>query len=102
MRLVQGIFCWLNNPMSDRPIKLAKVADMIGRSLPWIYRNIRTLQADHGFPKPLPVIRLYDPLAIEQWVAKQRGEVSPAAAVSGQPPIDWAAVLDERAAGLAG
>lgn len=27
---------------------------MLGRSTDWFYRNRRSLEAEHGFPKPLP------------------------------------------------
>ena len=89
--------------MVDTPIPLAGVALRLGRSLKWVHRNIRTLRDRHGFPKPLPGVGLYDPAAIDAWMARQRGA---APVVSGvvtmeTQPVDYAALLDARAAGLA-
>lgn len=52
--------------------------DVFGRRaknpLDWFYRNRRRLEAEHGFPKPLPGLGelWYDPEAIEAWLAARR------------------------------
>ena len=68
-----------------------------------LYRTIRVLRTQHGFPQPVPGLgSLYDPLAIDAWLARQRaaslppGAAQPAAEPDG---IDgWQAELDRRAA----
>jgi predicted DNA-binding transcriptional regulator AlpA len=38
------------------------------------HRRRRALEADHGFPEPVPGLGLrWDPAAIEAWLARRRG-----------------------------
>ena len=86
----------------DRPIPLSGVAELLGRSLNWTHRHIRSLRDKHGFPKPLPGVGLYDPVAIRAWKLGQQG--GSVAKVSGNAldlvEVDWGALLDARAAEL--
>ena len=81
-----------------RPIPLSGVAEELGRSLGWLHRHIRELREKHGFPRPLQGIGLYDPLAIDAWIARQRAEAAPQSpAADGPAADDWGAILDRRA-----
>lgn len=46
---------------------LKEVAWALDVELTWLHRHIARLRRDHGFPKPLPVFRKYDPASIEAW-----------------------------------
>lgn len=52
--------------------------DVFGRRhsnpVDWFYRNRARLEAEHGFPRPIPGLRelWYDPEAIEAWLAARR------------------------------
>jgi predicted DNA-binding transcriptional regulator AlpA len=47
-----------------------RVAHRLGRSRSWFYANKAALERA-GFPSPLPIIRRWDPKAIDEWVAGQ-------------------------------
>lgn len=89
----------------NKPITLREVADRLGRSLEWMYRNVAKLRRDQRFPSPVPGLGgLYDPLAIDDWLAYWRTQ-QPAAVAAGAPAAgdangepDWAAIMDARAA----
>lgn len=54
----------------DRPretLSTAEAAAALGISLDRFSHVVKRWQRDHGFPKPLPLIRRYDPLAIKAW-----------------------------------
>lgn len=93
---------------SDTPVPLAGLAPLLGRSKLWVERNIKTLRDKHGFPRPLPVVGLYDPAAVRAWKDRQANIGAelrvPAAWPKDLVPadIDWAAELDSRAVGLGG
>ena len=82
---------------SRRCVSLKGVADILGVSIDWMHRHVRELRDKHGFPQPLPVLRRYDPIAIEAWLDCQRRAAAVAAEVE---PDDWAARLDARAKGF--
>lgn len=89
---------------ADKPLTLDQVGDRFGKSHKWMKNNISRLRRDHGFPNRIPGFgNAYDPLAIEQWLAKQREPKSDV--VTGSTAVvvetDWAAILDARAAALA-
>lgn len=62
--------------MVMQSMTLNEVAEKVFRTAPdWFYRNRRRLEDEHGFPRPLPgrgKPMLYDPLAIEAWLAARR------------------------------
>lgn len=86
--------------MLDSPVwRLADLAARLGHSYSWMRQNIRRLQRAHGFPGTIPGCgNVYDPLAVEAWLARQRDHVV-AQSVDTSPP-DWATILDQRAAAL--
>lgn len=52
------------------------LARLLGRSLAWWDKNRARLYA-LGFPQPVPGMgKRWDPVAIENWLAQQRGELS--------------------------
>ena len=82
---------------------LSQAADALGLTVPGFCRRRARLEAA-GFPRPLPGLRRrYDPLAIQGWLARLRGDdpATPEAA----PPFDSDAALkaelDRRALTLA-
>lgn len=85
----------------------AGVATLLGRPTEWFYRNREALEAE-GFPRRLPVVRLWERAAVEAWLARQRPpELQPAELrTPAQPtPDNSDSVRDklrERAARLAG
>jgi hypothetical protein len=88
-------------------ITFAQVAERLGVPLERLYRVHRTLREEHGFPRHVPGLsRLWDPQAIDAWLARQRGESisvgGTAEREAGQQLDDWAAVLDQRAAAMGG
>lgn len=78
----------------------AEVATKLGISLAR-FRAIRRRLRAAGFPDPLPALRdRYDPLAIEGWLARIRGDIGSqpgTAAVGGADEVDYGAILDRRA-----
>jgi predicted DNA-binding transcriptional regulator AlpA len=80
-----------------RPLLTARdVAALLGVTVSYWYRRRRALEAA-GFPPPVPALgNRWDPVAIERWLAAQRGEAL-------AEPADWeqrlAARLDTPAAG---
>lgn len=89
--------------MTDKPLTLSEVAARFGKSYDWMQRNAKKLRATHGFPAPIPGFgQVYDPLAIEQWLARQR-DPAPKSDVTEPELTDdyWATTLDERALTLA-
>lgn len=92
--------------MTEAPLTLAQVAKRFGKSRIWMYRHMRDLAANHGFPPPIPGFgRVWDPRAIEAWLEAQRAPKPPIAAAPDAaavaPELDWAEILDQRAAALA-
>lgn len=89
--------------MTDRLMTAQDVADLFHQPLDWFRRNVARLRRDHGFPAPIRGFRgLYDPRAIDTWLAAQRGERPSRAAVEEAAPArDWDALLDQRALNLA-
>lgn len=82
---------------TDRPPRLvwtaAETAHAMGLSLQRFYERVKTLQREHGFPRPLHGLRNYDPVAVRDWIAAQR---PPSDGVPGADrPLDL--VLIERA-----
>jgi hypothetical protein len=81
----------------------AEVAGALGLSREWFERHRGALQAEHGFPAPLPGIRprRWSADRVQGWIndppAGDAGNDNNAGAVDG-----WAAELDRRAAELAG
>lgn len=53
----------------------AQVAEALGRSLDWFYRNRPTLERGHGFPMPLPMPGhpRWDARAVEDWKRRDSG-----------------------------
>jgi predicted DNA-binding transcriptional regulator AlpA len=58
-----------------RPLLTARdVAALLGVTVSYWYRRRRALEAA-GFPPPVPALgNRWDPVAIERWLAAQRGE----------------------------
>ena len=88
-----------------------EVAEAMGVSSDWLYRHKRILET-RGFPRPVPVIGRYDPLAIQRWQDAQIGTpvapvppasppVAAAAPETTRPDDDFDAELDARAAAIA-
>ena len=80
---------------------LPQAAEALGLTVPGFCRRRAQLEAS-GFPRPLPGLRRrYDPLAIQGWLARLRGE--PAHSVTPEDHGDAAlqAELDRRALTLA-
>lgn len=85
--------------MSGGPL-LARgaVARLLGLTTPRFLRLRGRLEAEQGFPPPVPGLALrWDPRAIEDWLAARRA--APAAAASeSSPALDaWEATLAARA-----
>lgn len=60
---------------APRLLTVAQVAARLGIATETLYRTIRRLRDDHGFPRPLPGLsHRYDPLAIDAWIARWRAE----------------------------
>lgn len=86
------------------------LAQRLGVSVQRLYRQHRELREQHGFPPPVAGMgRLWDPRAIENWLASQRGEAVPIGTLlPPEPPeleavvIDWKTELDRRAAAMGG
>lgn len=89
--------------MTDRLLTAQDVADLFRQPLDWFKRNVARLRRDHGFPAAIPGFRgLYDPAAIDAWLAAQRGVRPAPEAVEGAPAArDWDALLDRRALDMA-
>jgi len=91
---------------ADRLLRLGDVAYRLNVSIGWLQRNTVRLREQNGFPAPIAALsrreHRYDPVAVDAWVARCRG-VAPTAAVTdaGGGEQDWAAILDQRAAGFA-
>jgi hypothetical protein len=97
----------------DRTWNLAQVAAFFGHHETWLYRRIKKLQDDKGFPRPL-IGHRYDPLAILAWRLAQMPPACRAAmqtvippALPGDPnaafdPERWADELDRRAMAIGG
>ena len=80
------------------------VARELGISLAKFRKTVRALQAEHGFPLMLPRLRRYDPVAIANWLARQRRAEAPIADTASPTDAElftWQAVLDARADRLA-
>lgn len=56
---------------SPLTLDAAGVAALLGRPTEWFYRHREALEAA-GFPKRLPVVRLWERAAVEAWLARQR------------------------------
>jgi predicted DNA-binding transcriptional regulator AlpA len=76
--------------MSVRPLLTTRdVAALLGISVAYWYRRRRELEA-RGFPPPIPALgNRWDPVAIDRWLAAQRGEAPP-------EPADWEQRLAAR------
>ncbi len=86
----------MNNP---HLLTHTEVAKRLGHTPKWLYRNLKRLQRESGFPLAIPVVRRWDGAAIDRWIAAKSTP-----AVSGSAPLDdaaMAALLDQRAAQLA-
>lgn len=89
--------------MREPLLTFPEVAERLGVPLNSLYRNHRVLREEHGFPAPVPGLgRRWDPQAIENWLATQRGEPVPIGQLL--PPdtttaevFDWQQELDRRA-----
>ena len=84
----------------DTLLDLAGLAQLLGRTVPWLHRHIRRLRDQHGFPRPLPVINRYDRQAVRAWIYRQQTGTTDS---HGNPPSadpHWTALLDMRAASL--
>ena len=68
----------------------ADVAKALGIARETFYRVAPELRTAHGFPTPLPGLRVYDRQAVLDWLARQRTPAAEAAAM----PRD---ILAERA-----
>lgn len=55
-------------PFPRRLLRAREVAAVLGRSVDWWRKNRRALE-EAGFPRPVPGIGLWDPAAIEAWLA---------------------------------
>ena len=85
----------------DTPIDRRGVAVRLGRSHSWLNKHLAGLQAQHGFPRPVPGLGgLFDPLAVTEWLARQRAEHVRPVVTELIGEIDWGALLDQRAASL--
>lgn len=89
--------------MSDpRLLTRAEVATRLRRPKAWLDRNIKRLQAEHSFPRALPLVGRWDAMAIDNWISRQNGAPATAAAsVEPASDLDQAALLDQRAAEMA-
>lgn len=89
----------------SRPLTLAQVADRMGKSLGWMHRHVRKLRDDLDFPRPIPGFGTYDPLAIDEWLARHRPGAVAAGAIGPDgrelTDDDWGRILDQRAAAMA-
>ena len=57
-----------------RPLPAHRIAAMLGRSPQWFAQHRAELEA-RGFPKPLPVVGLYNPAAVQVWLDSAGGTV---------------------------
>jgi hypothetical protein len=86
-------------------LRAREVANLMGVPFKTLQRQLPKLQAEHGFPRPLPGLgRRYDPGAIVAWlnrmaVAGERpaGAPDPDAAASPGDLAGWQDELDRRA-----
>lgn len=91
-----------------KPISLAQVATRFGKSAGWLRKHVRRLESEHGFPRPIAGFgNIYDPRAIEAWLARQRAPETPIAVADrieapdprvGWTDDQWGELLDQRAA----
>ncbi|HVB81211.1 MAG TPA: hypothetical protein VNE82_14830 [Candidatus Binataceae bacterium] len=51
-------------------LNIAGVAQRLGRSRAWFYQHRSELEAV-GFPRSIPVVRRWDPAAIDRWLEQQ-------------------------------
>lgn len=71
------------------------VAQLLGHSASWFYRQRAELEGQHGFPAPVAGCGLrWDSAAIHRWLDAQAGQVQ-------GPAVDVSALLIQRAAGMA-
>ena len=90
-------------PATSCPVMtLGDLAVLFRQSMSWMVRNHKSLCREHHFPEPLPGFRLrWDAQAVQQWLAKHRGEAPPPPIVQATATTDdWGAELDRRAAVL--
>lgn len=86
----------------EPPLDLTALAQRFGKSYNWMSHNIGRLKREHGFPGCIPGLgKVYDPVAVDEWLARQRGVVAAPRASAEEPLIDWSALLDLRAAAMA-
>jgi hypothetical protein len=81
---------------APRLLNTRTLAERLDVTVDWLYHN-RARLAALGFPKKLPVLRRWDPRAIDDWLATQRlsaGDRTTDAA--GNNLIDWDATLRAR------
>jgi predicted DNA-binding transcriptional regulator AlpA len=95
-------------------ITAAEVAAALGVTVEKFYRCHTELREQHNFPKPVPGFgRLWDPKAIENWLASLRGEAVSIGGITERQQalqadrqeavvLDWQAELDARAARMGG
>lgn len=89
----------------DKPLPLGRMArELLGVSADWFYRNRVRLEAEEGFPRPLPLTARpyrYDANAVRAWKARASGQG--AARVEIEDPLEAdRAALRERLPALAG
>jgi predicted DNA-binding transcriptional regulator AlpA len=88
-----------------RYLSLGEIAAAMGVSRDWLYRHVRRLERDHGFPSSVPGLpNRRDPAAIEAWQNRAQGTPVPAdPSATGDDELSrWTVELDRRAAATAG
>lgn len=53
-------------------LTLAETAALLGKSTDWLYRHRAELERDHGFPPPVPLLRVWERAAVVRWLELQR------------------------------
>lgn len=99
------------DPLNPLTLTLAEVAALLGKSTDWLYRHRSELERDHGFPPPIPLLRVWERAAVVRWLELQRPphlRPDPLGGRPAGPANDTAAdpesvrrTLASRAAGLA-
>lgn len=83
-------------------LTLRQVAKALGKEPWWMYRHLKRLQAEHGFPRRDAAMGGFDALAVTAWQDRRAG-IGPAMVGPVTPPEDiaaWADELDRRAGAL--
>ncbi|MFW5642032.1 MAG: hypothetical protein ACOCY0_04615 [Roseicyclus sp.] len=78
----------MSSPQLRPLLKADELAELLGYSRARLGQILPALY-DQGFPRPLPGFagRRWDPVAIDRWLATQRGDT---------PPADWSHELAQR------